>query len=310
VQCDPTKVLAAEACAKCHTQEVQNWQQTPHFTTFEQLVRRPEAQEICRKMGLPSVKRSDVCTKCHFTMQTAGDRTRPVSGISCESCHGAARDWLAVHNDYGGPTATRESETTEHREQRLQSALGLGMRNTQNLYAIASSCYDCHTVPNERLVNVGGHKAGTDDFELVAFSQGMMRHNFLRTGGTTNATSTQERLRVMYVVGLIADMEYSTRATAKATEKSAYGITVAQRAASTALKLLEIQKQINDADVQAALYAFAQAELKVNNDDRLNQIADEIKSAGMKFAQENDGSRLQAIDALLPDPTAYIWRPR
>ena len=61
------------------------------------------------------------------------------------------------------------------------------MNNPHNIYLIARQCYDCHTVPNERLVNVGGHLAGSQDFELVAWSQGMVRHNFLRTGGTTNA---------------------------------------------------------------------------------------------------------------------------
>ena len=305
VQCDPSKVMTAEACAKCHHNEVRVWKQTPHFKTFEELSRQPEAKQICNRLGLNSVKRSGVCIQCHYTTRQIGDRIKPVSGISCESCHGASKDWLTVHNDYGGPTATRESESPADREQRFDHCLELGMRNTRNLYLIASSCFKCHTVPNESLVNTGGHTAGTDDFELVAWSQGQVRHNFLRTDGQANAESTLDRLRVMFVVGLLADLEYSTRATALATSKSKYGLTVANRAARVAVQLYRLQQEINDPDVQAALQAFAGANLKINNTEQLNQIADEIKQAGMAFAKRNDGAALTAVDAHLPDPRTY-----
>lgn len=302
-RCDPTKVMTAEACAKCHLAEVQTWKQTPHHMTFEELSRRPEAKAICDKLGLRSVKRSDVCINCHFTTQQVGTKLKPVSGISCESCHGASRDWLTVHNDYGG--GTQETETPAHAMQRLAQSSELGMRNTRNLYEIASSCLNCHTVPNESLVNVGGHNAGSVDFELVRWSQGRVRHNFLRTNGTTNATSSAERLRVMYVVGMLADLEYSTRATAAATAKSTFGKTVAQRAARIAVRLYEAQQQIQDPDVQQALTAFATAELRINNAEQLTKIADEIQNAGRNFSDRNDGSRLAAIDSLLPDPSEY-----
>lgn len=257
-------------------------------------------------MGLRSVKRSDLCIQCHFTTKTnSSGKVKAVSGISCESCHGNAKDWIQIHNDYGGPTASKESESEAHRSQRFHESIAAGMRNTRELYAIASSCYGCHTVPNEELVNVGGHNTGSMDFELVAWSQGQVRHNFLRTGGTSNATSSIERLRVMYVAGMMADLEYSTRAVAKATQKSNYGVTVANRAAQVAVKLFKVQQQINDENVQKALQAFAGADLKVNNTDQLVVIADKIKEAGTKFTANNDGSQLEAIDSLLPKPDQY-----
>ena len=304
-QCDPTKVKSAETCAKCHSNEVQTWKQTPHFQTFEKLSRNPEAKQICSKMGLRSVKRSDVCIDCHFTTQEIDGRIKAVSGISCESCHGASEDWLSVHNDYGGPLATKEDETPEHRAARLDECTSLGMRNTRDLYLIASSCYQCHTVPNEKLVNVGGHNAGSEDFELVRWSQGMVRHNYLRTMGEYNAESSSGRLRVMYVVGLIADLEFSTRATAHATEKSKYGLTVANRAAKAAVKLYEVQQKIDNAFVQTALESFAKAELRVNNEASLLEIADQIQMAGRQFAMSSDGSELASIDGMLPDPSTY-----
>ena len=304
-QCDPSKVNTAETCAKCHSNEVQTWKQTPHFQTFEQLSRSPEAKQICSNLGLRSVKRSEVCINCHFTTQEIDGRVKAIAGVSCESCHGASVDWLSVHNDYGGPLATKEDETSEHRAERLDECTSLGMRNTQDLYLIASSCYQCHTVPDERLVNVGGHNTGSEDFELVRWSQGMVRHNFLRTDGEYNAVSDSGRLRVMYVVGLIADLEFSTRATAKATEKTTYGLKVANRAARAAVKLFEVQQAIDNAFVQSALEAFAGAELRVNNEASLLAIADQIQIAGRQFARSSDGTDLAAIDEMLPDPSTY-----
>ncbi len=305
-RCDPSKTLSSEQCAKCHGNEVQVWKKTPHFTTFQELSRRPRSKEIINKMGLTkSVKRNDVCMGCHFTVQQKGEKLKAIAGVSCESCHGSSRDWLSVHNDYGGPTATKENETETHRLKRLQLAEELGMRNTENLYLIASSCLNCHTVPNEELVNVGGHFAGTEDFELVAYSQGQIRHNFLRTGNTSNAMSTRERLRVMYVVGVIADLEYSTRATSLATEKSTYGLNVANRAAQKSVKLYELQQILNDPDIQAILEAFADVSLRVGNQQQLDEVADLIKQHGQQFAQRHDGTQLAAVDPHLPAPSTY-----
>lgn len=183
--------------------------------------------------------------------------------------------------------------------------MALGMQNTRNLYEIASSCLNCHTVPNEQLVNVGGHKAGSEDFELVRWSQGQVRHNFLRTGGTSNAVSDPARIRVMFIVGLLADLEYSTRATATATSKSTYGIKVANRAARTAVKLFECQQKIQDPNVQRALQAFSTAELRLNNATALLKVADDIQAAGKTFAAEADGTRLSLLDPWLPNPSQY-----
>lgn len=303
--CDPYRVASAAQCAKCHAAEFAVWQQTPHFKTFDTLHRNPKAQEIARRLGQSSIKRNDICIDCHYTSQAGDDLPHIVAGVSCESCHGAARDWIGVHSDYGGPTANRDSETEQHRLQRMTQSVALGMRNPNNLYSIARSCLQCHTVPNEALVNVGGHSPGSPNFELVAWSQGLVRHNFLRTGNKSNAPSPPDRLRVMFVVGLLADLEFSTRATALATKKSTYGTAVASRAAAAAIRLYDIQQLIHDPHLQRALEAFALARLKINNPDELNRIADDIAAAGMKLAEEADGSSWSALDSQLPLPTQY-----
>ncbi|MFN5708623.1 MAG: cytochrome c family protein [Planctomycetota bacterium] len=305
-RCDPSKVISAEACARCHGNEVSRWTQTPHAQTFDQLVRNPKAKEITDRLGLASIKRNDICTQCHFTMQDDGSgKLRAVAGISCESCHGAARDWVSVHNNYGGPTVLKGQETAAHRVSRLAQSTELGMRNTQNIYLIARSCYECHTIPHERLVNVGGHPATSTEFELVAWSQGTVRHNFLRTAGRENAVSSPDKLRLLFVVGLIADLEFSTRATAVATEKSAYGVAVAQRAARAAERLYAAQQKLNDPLLQQALETFAVVELKTNNANQLNAAADRLAQLGQEFAASRDGTALGAIDSDLPPASTY-----
>src|SRR4051812_29489038 len=227
---DAAKIVGPDQCAKCHQPEVQQWMQTPHFATFDSLHRKPRAKEIAEKLGVQSIKRSEICTECHYTLQNQEGHSRVVAGVSCESCHGGALGWLTMHSDYGGAGVTRATESAEHRKKRVDDSVAQGMNNPHNIYLIARQCYDCHTVPNEKLVNVGGHLAGSKDFELVSWSQGMVRHNFVRTGGTSNATLSQEDLRVMYVIGVLTDLEYSLRAVAEATEKANFGISSAQRA--------------------------------------------------------------------------------
>jgi len=302
---DATKIVGADQCAKCHQAEVQQWMRTPHFATFDTLHRTPRAKEIADKLGERSIKRSPVCAQCHYTEQDQSGRKRIVAGVSCESCHGAAADWIALHNDYGGEGVTKEQESAEHRAKRIADSIAHGMNNPHNIYLIARQCYDCHTVPNERLVNVGGHLAGSQDFELVAWSQGMVRHNFLRTDGTVNGAPSAAELRVMYVVGVMTDLEYSLRATAAASQKSTFGIASAQRAARMKQRLMQIQKAINDPIVQTALDAVSTVELRLGNSAAITAAADEVGKAAYEFAEKADGNKLTAIDAMLPQSGQY-----
>jgi hypothetical protein len=302
---DPTRIVGSDQCAKCHQPEVQQWMRTPHFATFDTLHRTPEAKQIAERLGLRSIKRSNVCTQCHYTEQNQGGRVRVVAGVSCESCHGGAADWLALHADYGGPGVTKEQESAEHRAQRLEESIALGMNNPHNLYLIAKQCFNCHTVPNESLVNVGGHVAGSQDFELVAWSQGIVRHNFLRTGGTTNGAPTQAELRVMFVVGVMTDLEYSLRAAAVATEKSTFGVTSAQRATRMKKRLHEVHALVREPLIQSALDAVASLELRLENQAAIVAAADAVGEAAYQFAENVDGNTLAALDPLLPQPAQY-----
>jgi len=305
IRCDPANVLGAESCAKCHEHELSQWKRTPHYATFEALHRKPEAKEIVKKLGLKSVKRNDTCVKCHYTRQQVGDRVRVVAGVSCESCHGGAKDWLILHNDYGGPSATKADESAEHRQKRIEASVAAGMNNPANLYLLARQCLACHTTPDEKLVNVGGHAPGSLDFELVSWSQGMVRHNFLRTEGTSNAKLSPAQLRVMYVVGVMADLEASFRATAGATIKATFGATASQRAARMKQKLYDIDQLVDDPHVERALEVALAEPLKLGRSEALLAAAEKIGQAAREFAANAKGENLAALDPLIPKPEKY-----
>lgn len=297
---DPHQVLTVDACVKCHPSEVDVWQRTPHAQTFEQLHRRPEAKQIAQRLGIRSIKHEDRCVACHYTQQANTGGIVAVSGVSCESCHGAAKNWIDGHHDYGGHGITRLTEPPAHRDARITAAVIAGMRNPRNVYQMAQSCYRCHTVQDESLVNMGGHSAGSLDFELVSWSQGMIRHNFAHSDGVTNRARAAAELRVMFVAGMIADLEASLRAVALATENDSYGVNAAQRAARAAARLRSVTAKIDSDVVDQVLDVFAGLQLRLGNSSPLVAAADQIASLGYQFADRSDGGDLEPLDPFIP----------
>lgn len=303
---DPHKVVGNQACVKCHAAEIQVWKQTPHARTFEELHRRPEAKKIAANLGLTSIKNDGRCVACHYTQQAQADhQIHAIAGISCESCHGAAKDWLELHHDYGGKEITRLTESPEHRRQRIGRSVAAGMRNPENVYLVAQSCLRCHTTADEQLVNVGGHSAGSLDFEFVSWSQGLVRHNFVRSDGKTNDISSPERLRVMFVAGMIAELEASLRATAIATEKATYGVTAAKRAARAGARLKSVAAKVDSKVLDQIVAQFESVTLKLNNANELTSAANEVARLGYQFADQNDGTELSPIERFIPSSDRY-----
>lgn len=300
VHLNPHQVLGYESCEKCHASEIRVWKQTPHHETYLTLHRQPEAKQIASRLGISSFKTDSECIKCHYTMKAEHGGIEAISGISCESCHGAAQNWIDVHNDYGGPGVTKEAETAANRMQRLRKSIAGGMRNPINVYLLAQSCYRCHTVPNERLVNVGGHKAGSMDFEIVSWSQGTVRHNFVRTNGATNDPSPRPRLRQMFMAGMIADLEFSLRATANATQKAEFGLNSAKRASRAVKRIAAAQKKLKQPILNDIISVYKSVKLKLNNKQELLEAANSINALGIRFAATVDGEQLAAIDRFIP----------
>ena len=156
VASDPAKIVGPNACAECHKQEAEAWKGTHHFKTFREMPRNTEANEIAEKMGVRRIKSESLCLNCHFTVQQKDNKEEPIAGISCESCHSAGQDWIKVHSGFSGKT--EQTETKAEEEARWKLADSKGMIRPRSLYQLAKNCYGCHVVPQEDLVNKGGHR--------------------------------------------------------------------------------------------------------------------------------------------------------
>ncbi len=301
---DPAKVVGSQKCGECHKYELEAWKGTPHFATFDSMHRSPAGQKIAGALGIKRIKSESLCLTCHYTVQMKGGAAEPISGVSCESCHGAAADWVNIHND----------KKLSKEERRTKSAAA-GMIRPDDLAAVAANCYQCHLVPNEKLVNTGGHAAGSAGFELVAWSQGMVRHNFLTSDGSegkVNKEDDQNRLRMIFATGAILDLEYSLRGVASATEKATYGITMAQRANALRKKVAAIQQAAPTDEMAQILTVANGAALKLNNKAPLEEAADKVAELGKKFSASETGDKLAGLDPMLPKPADYrgkIYQP-
>lgn len=299
---DPTKVEGPNACGECHKESVLSWKKTHHASTFKTLPRTKKAKEITKKMGLKRIKSGSDCLTCHFTSAETKQKTKPIAGISCESCHGAGKDWMDLHSDFGGKDITAENETPAHKRQRWEDAEAAGMIRPTDLYAVAQNCYSCHTVPNEKLVNVGGHPAGSK-FELVRWSQGELRHNVWYSD--ENNEAPVERKRLMFILGKALDLEFAYRGLAKATKKANYAVAMAKRAKVASKHLASINKLIAVSELSEIIALNSQIKLKLNNETAYLTAAKKVGKLSQQFAQKYDGSQFAAIDKYLPKSKKY-----
>jgi len=302
------KITGPNACAECHKDETAVWKETHHFKTFNAMHRSKAARSIAKKLGIKRIKSESLCLGCHFTEAKVRGETRLTAGISCESCHGAGKDWLKVHSEFSGKK-NKESESKVEQQARWKKSEAAGMIRPQSLYELAKNCYGCHVVPEEESVNVGGHAAGSP-FELLSWSQGEVRHNLWYSKGKTNDVASSGRKRMLYLVGTAVEIETALRAVAKATKSAEYSIRMAHRVDRGRKKMLDAAKALPDVgELRRIVQASYEAGLKLDNEDALNAAADRIAEDAKGLAANYDGSTFAALDAFLPDPAKYKGTP-
>lgn len=296
-------------CESCHTLETEAWQNTRHFATFKDRHRSEEAAAILETIGERSMKRADDCRQCHYTSEVKKDSLRASFGVSCESCHGPAQDWLAIHSKRGGDPAaddlkwgTGKSEDPMSREKRLGAAQAAGMINSEMTYSIAKNCFGCHTVPNESMVNNGGHKAGSD-FDLVAWSQGEVRHNFSSSAGApdapTNREASAEQRRRLYVTGLMVDLETSLENISRVeTRGGEFHKAMITRANQARAGMDSVLAAAPIPELKSALANIGKSIDEGTTVDAATPLA--LGKATKAFLRNLDGSGLAAIDSLIP----------
>jgi hypothetical protein len=259
-------------------------------------------------MGVRRIKSESLCLNCHFTVQQKNDKKEPVAGISCESCHSAGKDWIKVHSGFSGKK--EKTETRAEEAARWKLADSKGMIRPHALYQLAKNCYGCHVVPQEDLVNKGGHRAGSA-FELVSWSQGEVRHNTWYSEGKDNVLAGAERKRMLYLVGLGVELEMSLRAVGKATARNVYAFEMASRADRARKQLAAAAKAAPSVPEIAKLVDFAHsAGLKLNNERALTGAADGLAKLLASITQTYDGSTMAGLDSLIPGPDKFKGNAR
>lgn len=297
---DPQLVVGPNACAECHKKEAAIWQHTHHFTTFRDLPNNKDADAIAEKMGVKRLKSESLCLNCHFTVQAP---EKVIAGISCESCHSGAKEWIKVHSGFSGKKEGQE--TKAEIAARWEKSEAAGMIRPANYYALAKNCLTCHVVPNEKLVNVGGHLAGSP-FELVSWSQGEIRHNVWYNKGASNPEASQNAKRMLFVVGRVVELEASLIGVSKATTKDSYALKMAQRADAARKAVAAIANLLPNAPELKAIAEIGQsAGLKLNNEVELVAAAGKVSELGRKFSHNYDGSGFAAVDKYIPGPDKY-----
>ena len=306
---NPLDIVGAGECGRCHAVELQAWQKTQHFRTYRDLPSSPAAEDIANRLDIFDITEEAACLKCHFTMRMEEPMSlsKAVSGISCEMCHGPAKGWMDLHNNLGDWKEMKDREPEEHRKSRLKAAYEQGMKPLAGTYDFVASCYACHTVPNERLVNVGGHKAGSD-FEIVAWYQGEVSHNFLASE-VHNAQRPRDHLQLMYIVGRMLDLEHGFRGLAQATSNETYGkamVTRIQKARNHLTDIIRADERLHkerlDLPELKALIDQVPTHFMFNNQEAYLAVAEQIRQTAKALSErlEGDKAALQRVDRLVP----------
>lgn len=170
---------SASAChnanfAKGHTgSEYTLWiTRDPHAKAYETLFGERSLLMQKNLRSPMSAHEDPRCLKCHVAPDYDVKQAPPVApyfktdGVSCESCHGPAKNWAAFHH-----LASWQLKTPAQKK-------SLGMKDTQSLAGRAQVCVTCHVGAPGMEVDHDLIAAGHPrlHFEFAAFHDAMPRH--------------------------------------------------------------------------------------------------------------------------------------
>jgi hypothetical protein len=138
------------------------------------------AKRIARLMGLKQPDQEPRCLACHALAVPEDQRARTfdaTDGVSCESCHGPASNWLGKHTEGVAKGWTHEQ------------SVAAGMKDLRDPANRAENCLTCHVGTKEKNVDHELIAAGHPDlvFELASFTNAMPKH-WHEVGEKKNAT--------------------------------------------------------------------------------------------------------------------------
>jgi hypothetical protein len=98
---------------------------------------------------------NQLCMSCHGSVETGQESEEVFDGVSCQSCHGPASEYLSSHprDKYAGSASK-------------------GMVQLEQAAARAANCARCHHITDERLLSAG-HSDGSS-FQLASRNDAIM----------------------------------------------------------------------------------------------------------------------------------------
>jgi hypothetical protein len=116
-----------------------------HFQRPYATLTTARSKQISAALQIKDATSAHECVSCHAPLRDIpetlrGDALRVTEGVSCESCHSPADNWLRSH--------TRKDYTHADR-------VSAGMRDLKNLYVRANTCVACHQNVSLPLVQAG-----------------------------------------------------------------------------------------------------------------------------------------------------------
>ena len=171
----PELHLGAGSCAAqaCHgggfesRMEYKIWAtRDPHSRAFATL-RSKTGQHMAKRLGY-DVTAADACLCCHGTTGVRLAETfDQADGVSCENCHGGAKEWLGPHV---------EEEWRRKRPEEKEAEFGL--RNLTTPARRIAQCVECHVGTKKRpmshAIMAAGHPPLT--FDGGAFARALHPH--------------------------------------------------------------------------------------------------------------------------------------
>ncbi len=177
---DPPKYTGPGSCASpsCHggvaprtdnsvlQNEYSTWVVKDKHARAHEVLSNPVATRMAKILNIADASTAPKCLACHALDVPPEQRARtfdPVDGVSCESCHGPASNWLGPHTTKGWTH---------------QQSIDAGMYDDRDLIHRSEKCLGCHLGTKDKVVDHEMIAAGHPDlyFELASFSAVMPKH--------------------------------------------------------------------------------------------------------------------------------------
>ena len=114
-------------------------------THAQTILANNRSTRIGESLGITDVTKDARCTVCHSPQQSVSPEhflagVKPKEGLTCETCHGPAENWLRFH--------TRLDITHDQR-------VGQGLREVSGIYGQANTCVACHLNIDQAYIKAG-----------------------------------------------------------------------------------------------------------------------------------------------------------